>query len=658
MNPDLPTPAAAPRSPPQPAPGRDQEHYRAILEFSEDAIIGKTIEGTVLSWNPAAERMYGYTAAEMLGQAIDRLIPPDRTEEHARIMEQVRCGTCVRHLETVRVCKDGRRLDVRLNVAPIQDAAGAILGASVITRDLTRPKQAETALAHERFLMDTLMEHISDKIYFKDRQSRFMRVNRAMAVVFKVADPAEVIGKTDFDFFTVEHAQQAFQDEQRIMLTGQPLVGREEKETWPDGSVTWVSTTKQCLLDDRGEVIGTFGISRNITARKLAEGRLHESEERLQSILDATSAVIYVKDRQGRYLLINRQFEALFHLTRDQIRGRSDHDIFPQQAADAFRVNDLKALANEQPLEFEEIAPQDDGPHTYLSIKFRLYDASGAPYAVCGISTDITERKRAEEELKRTAVELARSNADLEQFAYAASHDLQEPLRMIASYLQLLVRRYQGKLDQDADDFIGFAVDGARRMQGLINDLLAYSRVGTRGRPFETTDCGDALKQALANLRVALEECSAVVTHDGLPRVMGDGPQLAQLFQNLISNCIKFRSAAPPEIRVSARLGPALTGAAGARRPGTYPAAEWVISVQDNGIGIDREHFERIFIIFQRLHTRDRYPGTGIGLSICKKIIERHGGRIWVESEPGQGAAFHFTLPQADATPRDGGNPP
>jgi light-regulated signal transduction histidine kinase (bacteriophytochrome) len=277
---------------------------------------------------------------------------------------------------------------------------------------------------------------------------------------------------------------------------------------------------------------------------------------------------------------------------------------------------------------------------------------------VCGISSDITERKRAEEELKRTAVELARSNADLEQFAYASSHDLQEPLRMIASYLQLLVRRYQGKLDQDADDFIGFAVDGALRMQGLINDLLAYSRVGTRGKPFEPTDCGEALKQALANLRVALEECSAVVTHDGLPRVMGDATQLTQLFQNLLSNSIKFRSAARPEIRVSAKLNPSAAGAAWPLRAGGPPSPEWVISVQDNGIGIDREHFERIFIIFQRLHTRDRYSGSGIGLSICKKIIERHSGRIWVDSEAGQGAVFHFTLPHTEAAPRDGGTTP
>jgi PAS domain S-box-containing protein len=506
-------------------------------------------------------------------------------------------------------------------------------------------------------MVDTLMDHIPDHIYFKDRQSRFVRINKSMANAFKLREPAEAVGRSDFDFFTTEHAQQAFQDEQRIILTGEPLVSREEKETWPDGSITWASTTKQCWRDERGEVIGTFGISRNITARKLAEDRLRESEHRLQSILDNTSAVIYMKDREGRYLLINRQYEALFHLTREQIRGRTDYEVFPQDVADAFRVNDLKALENETPLEFEELAPQDDGVHTYLSIKFRLTDAAGTPYAVCGISSDITERKRAEEELKRTATELARSNADLEQFAYAASHDLQEPLRMVASYLQLLERRYRGQLDQSADEFIQFAVDGAKRMQGLINDLLAYSRVGRHGRPFAPTCCAEALKRATANLQLSIADAGGTVTHDGLPHVMGDATQLTQLFQNLVSNSLKFRGSQPPAIHVSARPGP---------RPGQGPAhlwseargspAEWIISVRDNGIGIDPEHFERIFVIFQRLHPREQYAGSGIGLSICKKIVERHGGQIWVESEPGNGTVFHFTLPHAEPpSPSHGG---
>jgi light-regulated signal transduction histidine kinase (bacteriophytochrome) len=245
---------------------------------------------------------------------------------------------------------------------------------------------------------------------------------------------------------------------------------------------------------------------------------------------------------------------------------------------------------------------------------------------------DITERKRMEAELAQRAAELARSNADLEQFAYAASHDLQEPLRMVASFTQLLARRYQGRLDTDADDFIGFAVDGAKRMQILINDLLTYSRVGSRGEPLAPTDCNVILSECLVDLRVAVEESGAVITSDPLPTVMADGVQLRQVFQNLIANAIKFRGEAAPGIHISA----AGTG------------ADWEFSIRDNGMGIAPEHADRIFALFQRLHQRTRYPGTGIGLAIAKKIVERHGGRIWLESQPGSGATFHFTVPGAN----------
>jgi signal transduction histidine kinase len=254
----------------------------------------------------------------------------------------------------------------------------------------------------------------------------------------------------------------------------------------------------------------------------------------------------------------------------------------------------------------------------------------------------VAELQRAETELKALnedlekrvldrTLELRRSNEDLEQFAYVASHDLQEPLRMITNYLQLLRQRYKDKLDAGADDFIGFALDGSKRMHQLIHDLLTYSRVGTHGKEFVRTDCAQALANALANLRMAIEESKAEITHDSLPTVKGDEVQLTQLFQNLISNAVKFRGEAVPKLHI------------GVQRSG----AEWEFSVRDNGIGIATEDFQRIFVVFQRLHSREKYPGTGIGLSVCKKIVERHGGRIWVESKPGQGTTFYFTLPHS-----------
>lgn len=231
--------------------------------------------------------------------------------------------------------------------------------------------------------------------------------------------------------------------------------------------------------------------------------------------------------------------------------------------------------------------------------------------------------------VKERTSELARSNAELEQFAYIASHDLQEPLRMVSSYVQLLERRYKGRLDEDADDFIGFAAEGSRRMQKMINDLLAYSRVGTRGKKFEMIDLETALSQATENLQLAIKEKRAVITHDPLPLVFGDSGQLAQVFQNLIDNAIKFSGEESPRVHISASL----------------KGRDCVCSVSDNGIGIDPEYMDRLFLLFQRLHTRKQYPGTGLGLAICKRIVERHGGRIWVESKPKKGSVFYFTMP-------------
>jgi light-regulated signal transduction histidine kinase (bacteriophytochrome) len=245
---------------------------------------------------------------------------------------------------------------------------------------------------------------------------------------------------------------------------------------------------------------------------------------------------------------------------------------------------------------------------------------------------DISDRVRAKEELERTADELRRSNAELEQFAYIASHDLQEPLRMVASYTQLLERRYAAQLDQTAREFIAYAVDGARRMQQFITGLLRYSRVGTEPRVLEEVNLRDVFEAAIANLRMMIEETGAAVEAHDLPLVRGDPRQLTQLFQNLIGNALKFRKPDQPP-RVEVRAEP----------DGDF----WRLSVRDNGIGLDPKFAGRVFVIFQRLHTRDEYEGTGLGLAICKKIVERHGGRIWVESKEGEGATFFFTLPAA-----------
>jgi two-component system, chemotaxis family, sensor kinase Cph1 len=261
-------------------------------------------------------------------------------------------------------------------------------------------------------------------------------------------------------------------------------------------------------------------------------------------------------------------------------------------------------------------------------------DVFGVPQYEIAIFDDITERKQQDAALRAAHEELKRSNAELEQFAYVASHDLQEPLRMVASYTQLLGRRYEARFDSDAREFMAYIVDGASRMKQLIEDLLAYSRVGTKGQEFAAVSSEAALRRALFNLRTATEEAGAAVTYDAMPMVHADESQVAQLFQNLIGNALKFRSASVPRIHVHAK----------------EERGEWQFEVRDNGIGIEPQYFERIFMVFQRLHNKGEYPGTGIGLAICKKVVERHGGRIWVESRLAQdanhGSSFYFTLPQ------------
>lgn len=340
-------------------------------------------------------------------------------------------------------------------------------------------------------------------------------------------------------------------------------------------------------------------------------------EADFQKVIERIADGIIIVDRNTTVRFINPAAEAMLDRQADTLLGQGFE--FPIARREATEITIIRRNGEPTIAEMCVIETEWQEEVAYLVL-----------------IRDITERKRAEEALARQAEELARSNAELDQFAYVVSHDLQEPLRAVAGYLRLLQRRNKGRLDASSENYITRTVDAALRMQTLINDLLAYSRVHTRGTSFEPIDCNVIVNRALVHLRDAVEKSGVVVNADRLPVIQGDDTQLTQLFKNLISNAIKFRGAVPLRVDIAAER----------------KEQEWVFSVRDNGIGIDPKYTDRIFVIFKRLHGRRKYPGTGIGLAICKKIVERHGGRIWVGSELGKGSTFYFTIPE------HGGNAP
>jgi PAS domain S-box-containing protein len=377
------------------------------------------------------------------------------------------------------------------------------------------------------------------------------------------------------------------------------------------------------------------------TARRLEDA--YGEAERLLKVIDNTSAVIYLRDSDGRYLLVNRQYEELFAIKRKDIIGLTDHDLFPPAMADDFRANDLKALAHGAPIQMEEIAPHADGPHTYITVKYPIVDGAGRAYAICGISTDITELKRAEEKVRqlnteleqrvreRTA-ELEASTRELDAFAYSVSHDLRAPLRAVAGFSEVLLEDYADRLDEDGREYLNRVLAATDRMGRLIDDLLDLSRAARVELARSSVDLSELSKQVAAELRAAepdRDRTVQILVEPGL-KAFGDAALLRLVLQNLIGNAWKF-TAKKPDARID--IGSAVTD------------GEQVFFVRDDGAGFDMRYLDKLFVPFQRVHSFDEFSGSGIGLAIVWRIIARHGGRVWAEGEPGAGAAFHFTLP-------------
>ena len=610
-----------------------EERYRRLIDGVQDhAIYMLGPAGEIRSWNPGAKQITGCTWEEVAGQNFSRFFPPDDIES-GRPQEILRLAAenGLYEDQGVRVRKDGTRFLIRSTITASRTAAGELSGFNAISRDLSGTKESEAKYRG-------LMEAAPDAMVVVNQGGEIVLLNVQAEKQFDYRRD-ELLGQKVTNIIPEGFAERLIADDLRSekdaieqqIGTGIELIAlRKDKSEFP------IEIMLSPLESAEGTLV-TAAI-RNISVRKEAEKFLAQMEGKYRGLLEAAPDAMVVVNQAGEIVLLNIQAEKQFGYRRNELLGQKVKNIIPEGFAERLVADGLRskadALAQQIGTGIELHGRRKDGSEFPIELMLSPL-ASDNGILVTSAIRDITKRKKAEVHLMQKMDELNRSNEELGQFAYIASHDLQEPLRMVASYTQLLARRYKGKLDSDADEFIAFAVDGASRMQRLIQDLLLYSRVQTKGMELRETSSEEAFERALQNLRGSIQESGAVVTHEALPNVQADEMQLAQLFQNLVGNAIKYQGSGIPKIHVSAKMN---------------GGNKWMFSVKDNGIGIDAQYFDKIFGMFQRLHKREEFAGTGIGLAICKKIVERHGGNIAVESQPGHGSTFSFALEDSQST--------
>jgi PAS domain S-box-containing protein len=624
---------------------QSEARYRGLLEAAPDAMVVVNPSGDIVLLNVQAEKQFGYRRDELVGQKVKNIIPEgfaerliaDGTRSAADALAQ-QIGTGI---ELIGRRKDGSEFPLEIMLSPLESTEGILVTAAI--RDISARKEAEGHLtqieerrrlgadalreSEERYRM--LLDGVQTyAIFMMDTRGNVLSWN-AGAERIKGYTSAQIIGQNFSRFFPPEDVKRG-RPEEVLRITA--ASGRHEEQGMrvrKDGSQFLASLVFTALRDSAGNLRGFSEFSQDLSESK-------ESGAKYRALLEAAPDAMVVVNVGGEIVLLNVQAEKQFGYSRHELVGQQVKNIIPEGFAERLIADGTRsaaeALAQQIGTGIEISGRRKDGSEFPIEIMLSPLESSEGILVTAAIR-DVTERNKSQEHLVKTVGELKRSNEELQQFAYVSSHDLQEPLRMVASYTQLLAKRYTGRLDSDADEFIAFAVDGCNRMQGLIQDLLAYSRAGTNGKALCDVSSEDALQGALTNLRITIAQSGAVVSHDCLPVLRTDETQLTQVFQNLIGNAIKYRSAEVLRIHVSATEN---------------GGNEWIFSVRDNGMGIDPRYFERIFILFQRLHGRNEFEGTGIGLAICKKVLERLGGRIWVESQPEKGSTFYFALPERD----------
>src|SRR6202049_4777609 len=603
--------------------------YRGLLEAAPDAIVVVNQGGEIVLLNMQAEKQFGYHRDELVGQEVKNIIPEGFAErilaDGLRSVEDALAQQIGTGIELTGRRKNGSEFPIEIMLSPLESAEGILVTAAI--RDISVRKGAERHLAQMEGRYRGLLEAAPDAMVVVNQGGEIVLLNLQAEKQFGYSRD-ELVGQKVKNIIPEGFAERLIADDLRSVEdalaqqigTGIELIARRK-----DGSHFPIEIMLSPLESSEG-ILVTAAI-RDISERK-------ETEAKYRGLLEAAPDAMVVVNQGGEIVLLNLQAEKQFGYRRDELVGQKVKNIIPEGFAERLIADDLRsaedALAQQIGTGIELTGRRKDGSEFPIEIMLSPLESADGILVTAAIR-DISVRKSSEERLVKTVGELKRSNDELQQFAYVASHDLQEPLRMVASYTQLLAQRYKGRLDSDADEFIGFAVDGCNRMQGLIQDLLVYSRAGTSGKSFREISSEGALNEGLTNLRITIEQSGAVVSHDPLPAIRTDETQLTQVFQNLVGNAIKYRSAEVPRVHVSATKN---------------ENSEWIFSVRDNGLGIDPQYFERIFILFQRLHPQNEFEGTGIGLAVSKKVVERLGGRIWVESQPGKGSTFYFSLPE------------
>ena len=611
-----------------------EQELRSIFESMSDCLVITDEQLHIVTVNDSTSQLTGFTKEELIGQNAFDWLDKDEIDRAINSLDNRRATGTSMGKEDFKVrVKDGSLRDVNITISNLNDSSGKFKGFVAVIRDVTERKKIDEALRASESRLKAIYASMPDALVITDKNLIMIDCNDMALKLGGGYSRDQIIGHLGTDIMHEDDRQRAI-DELTKRLMGQESPARQDYRIKTlDGSIRYTELSIATLKDDKEEILGFVAVLRDTTERRKMEEAISEGHKLLSAIFASLADGIVVVDKDIKFVQWNQAALDITGIKAEEIAGKSGIEfVIPEDRPRLMEElgKQLTGTASTR----QSYRVQFGGELKYIELSIsELKDDAGNLKGFVAALRDVTARNAMERELKKALDDLQRSNKELEQFAYIASHDLQEPLRMVSSYTQLLSKRYTGKLDTNADEFIAYAVDGADRMQKMINDLLTFSRVNTRGKDFEPVNLEKAFTDAIDNLKLAIEDNKATITHDPLPRVLADASQMIRLFQNLIGNALKFHGAETPVIHVGCKDG----------------EFDYTISIKDNGIGIDNQYFNRLFVIFQRLHTRDQYTGTGIGLAVCKRTVERHGGKIWVESEgAGKGTTFLFTIPKKE----------